>query len=84
VPEEIVKWQARKPTTNPEYARWILDAEAHGFVKYLNVQRSKVQLESLRDGKKVASADPAAKVDLPRFGGHGVVRRLMPLLLKSI
>ena len=61
VPEEIAKWQARKPATNPEYAQWILDAEAHGFVKFLNVKRSKEQLESLRDGKKVVAADPAVQ-----------------------
>ena len=59
VPDEIGKWQARKPATNLEYAQWILDAEAHGFVKFLNVKRSKEQLESLRDGKPVVGADPA-------------------------
>jgi hypothetical protein len=59
VPAEIATWQARKPATNLEYAQWILDAEAHGFVKFLNVKRSKEQLESLRDGKPVVGADPA-------------------------
>ena len=59
VPDDIAKWQARKPATNLEYAQWILDAEAHGFVKFLNPKRSKVQLESLRDGKPVVGADPA-------------------------
>ena len=59
VPDDIAKWQARKPATNLEYAQWILDAEAHGFVKFLNPKRSKVQIESLRDGKPVVGADPA-------------------------
>ena len=61
VPDDIAKWQARKPATNLEYAQWILDAEAHGFVKFSNPKRSKVQLESLRDGKPVVGADPADK-----------------------
>jgi hypothetical protein len=60
VPKDISDWQARKPATNPEYAQWILDGEAHGFVKFKDVNRSKKQLESLRDGKKVVGADPAA------------------------
>ncbi len=59
VPDDIAKWQARKPATNLEYAQWILDAEAHGFVKFSNPKRSKEQLESLRDGKPVVGADPA-------------------------
>ncbi len=61
VPDDVAKWQARKPATNPEYAQWILDAEALGFVKFSNPKRSKVQLESLRDGKAVVGADPADK-----------------------
>ena len=52
VPDDIAKWQAQKPATNLEYAQWILDAEAHGFVKFLNPKRSKVQIESLRDGRE--------------------------------
>ena len=59
VPDDIAKWQARRPATNLEYAQWILDSEAHGFVKFSNPKRSKEQLESLRDGKPVVGADPA-------------------------
>ncbi len=74
IPAEVTAWNARTPKTNPEYATWILDAEALGFVQFLSVKRSKVQLESLRDGKKVVGADPAAK-DI--IGGLVISRALI-------
>jgi hypothetical protein len=59
LPADIAAWQTRKLTTNTEYAQWILDAEGHGFVTFSNPKRSKVQIESLRDGKAVVGADPS-------------------------
>jgi hypothetical protein len=58
VPADLTAWHDRKPTTNAEYAQWILDAEAQGFLAYMNARRTKPQLEDLRDGKKVEGAHP--------------------------
>ncbi len=55
----VTDWQARKLTTNAEYAQWVLDGEAQGFVTFTPGMGSKAQMTDLAAGKKVSGVDPA-------------------------
>jgi hypothetical protein len=56
--DPVNDWLASKPTTNPEYAQWILDGKVHGFVVF-HFSKSETQMTSLAAGEKVFAADPA-------------------------
>ncbi|MDP9294583.1 MAG: hypothetical protein M3O90_09210 [Actinomycetota bacterium] len=61
--DPLKDWKDRTPTTNPEYATWILEGETHGFVEW-RVATSKSQMQDLAAGKKVQQADPNKKTTL--------------------
>jgi hypothetical protein len=46
----VATWAGRAVATNPDYARWLLDAEPLGFVKFS--WNSKQQLETFAAGRK--------------------------------
>ena len=66
-------WARQELTTNAEYAQFILDADAKGFVHW-TAAASKGQVESLAMGVKVAQADPRQKNIL---GGLRIVHDLI-------
>jgi hypothetical protein len=58
VDKAVTDWRARAPTTNAEYAQWVLDGEGLGFVTFTPSMGSKAQMTDLAAGKKVSGVDP--------------------------
>jgi hypothetical protein len=56
--DPVADWMAKAPTTNAEYAQWIVDGVTHGFVLWTG-KDSKAQMEKLAAGEKVGSTDPS-------------------------
>ena len=69
VAAELEAWAAEQPSTNPEWAAWILAAVPRGFVTIKEGTRK--QLEQFVAGKTVMAADGAAGAAL--LGGLGTV-----------
>jgi hypothetical protein len=57
--DPVGDWTAKAPATNAEYAQWIIDGVAHGFVIWSPGMGAQKQMEDLAAGKTVKGTDPA-------------------------
>jgi len=57
--DPIADWAARTPTTNAEYAQWVIDGVPHGFVIWSPGMGAQKQMEDLAAGKTVKGVDPS-------------------------
>jgi hypothetical protein len=56
--DPIADWAARVPTTNAEYAQWVIDGVPLGFVMWSPGMGAQKQMEDLAAGKTVKGVDP--------------------------
>jgi hypothetical protein len=57
-PDPVAAWTARTPATNAEYAQWIIDGVALGFVIWTPQMGAQKQMEALAANKTVKGTDP--------------------------
>jgi hypothetical protein len=69
----VKDWSGRALKTNKDYAQWILDADAQGFVHWTG-KDSKSQMEKFAAGEKIEKADPNQAEIL---GGFSIIHDLL-------